>query len=84
MICKLCDRDFTPNNTNHQTYCSKDHALTAKKVLDAYSSRRLDKIKVPRGIVLKVLKNYNIPTYGVNFYDRSEGPGRFGANVFDA
>lgn len=84
MICKLCDKPFTPNNTNHQTYCCKEHALTAKKVLDAWSSRRLDKITTPRGVIMKVLKQYNIPTYGVSFSDRSQGPGRFGANVFDA
>lgn len=83
MICKLCDKDFIPNSSSHTTYCCLEHSITARKVLDAYMSRRLDKIKTPKGVVMKVLKSYNIPTYGVSFYDRSQTPGRFGANTFD-
>lgn len=82
MICKLCDKLFTPNSTNHQTYCGAKCSRTVRKVLDSYASNRLSACPVPKGVIMKVLKNYNIPTFGVGFDDRGQSR-RFGASVFD-
>lgn len=79
--CKLCDKPFVPNNTSHQTYCSVEHSRRARKIVDSYLSNRLGANTEPKGIIMKVLKNYNIPTYGV-FDDGRRS--RFSATVFDS
>lgn len=83
MICKLCDKPFEPNSKNHNTYCSTKCASTSRKILDSYVSNRIATCLAPRGQILKVLKNYNIPTFGVSFDDRGNAR-RFGANTFDS
>lgn len=82
-ICKLCDKKFEPKLPG-QVYCGTKCSRTNRKVMDAYVSGRLASCPEPKGVIMKVLRNLNVPTMGVSFYDRSEGPGRYGANVFDS
>lgn len=67
-ICKLCDKPFNPKtNKVAPTFCSHRCSRKADSIRGAYIGGRLALINEPKGIVLKVLRHYEIPTSGVNF-----------------
>lgn len=82
-VCNLCDKPFSPSKTGPRTFCSQKCSRENKKILDAYATGRIPKMNFPRGMVIKVMKNYNLPIHGVSFDERGRSS-RFGGNVFDA
>ncbi len=66
MICKLCEVPFEPKRPG-QKYCAQRCSNKVKNILNAYMSGRGGATDFPKGLVEKVMKEYNIPVMGINF-----------------